>query len=157
MAVLVVFICFCLVSQHALASPYTPCGGSCTSDGFVAGGEPGVWVGQVCPAKCAECQSDGVLTPRLNASLPPPLHSNHWCQTSPDSMYMRPTYENSSVFSVSVGGDPVFTPTMRGYVGRVHFAQAVVSSSANTFLIHMLDTTAVPDPSKVRGMTIVNQ
>lgn len=72
--------------------PYTPCGGSCTSDGFAAGGKDGVWVGVVCPPKCAECQSDGILPPVTNQSgLPPALPTNHWCETSPDQMYQHPT------------------------------------------------------------------
>ena len=145
----------CLLFRHALASPYTPCGGSCTSDGFVAGGEPGVWVGQVCPAKCAECQSDGVLRPAPpNASFPPPLPSNHRCQTSPNSMYLQPTYANSSQFSVRIAGQSLFTPTIREYIGHVHYAQALVTSSHNTFVVQLLDSTIIPDPTQVSTLKI---
>ena len=65
-------------------------------------------------------------------------------------MYMQPTYKNSPLFSVRTGGQSLFTPTMRGYVGRVHYAQAVLSASNRaTFVIQILDTNTISHPSEV--------
>ena len=69
-----------------------------------AGGEPGIWIGQICPSKCAECQSDGVLPPNLNGSRG--LPTNHYCEVSPDALYRQPTTVPAT-FAVSLNAEPV--------------------------------------------------
>ena len=70
-------------------------------------------------------------------------------------MYLQPTYLNSSLFSVSIRGQSLFTTKMREYIGQVHYVQAVVASSHNTFVINLLDNTVIPDPTQVRLLYLI--
>ena len=107
-------------SPRPVKLPYTPCGGSCTSDGFAAGGTPGKWAGVVCPAKCAECQSDGVIAPKpYNTSGS--LGTNHYCESSPNSFYQHRTYSTNEQFRVRVDGIGRDTTHMRDYTGRLEY------------------------------------
>lgn len=120
--------------------PYTPCGLSCTSDGFTSGGSPGIWLGQVCPGKCAECQSDGILPP-INS--PGHLSSNHNCQVSPDQLYQQPTTKVSPKFAVIADNFAVDTLRMRDYVGEMHYAQIVLKKNSTTGLMQSTEVTIV--------------
>ena len=126
----------------ALKIPYTPCGEPCVSDGFAAGGVPGDWVGTICPAKCAECQDDGVIPPashKSSAGIP-----HHKCESSPDQLYTRPTTDPSPNFAVTVNGAPVEAVIMRDYRGHMQTAQFVLRGGSAAVEVAV---TGVEDPS----------
>lgn len=154
-----VVIAAALQAPRVVKLPYTPCGGSCTSDGFAAGGTPGVWVGQICPGKCAECQSDGVIPPVYNSSQKGSLTTNHWCETSPDALYLEPTSVQSSDFAVSVlsghsnattgtAPRPVEVIRMKDYVGFIQYAAFSVAEDAWPATVSVsVDAVAVANPA----------
>ena len=126
----------------ALKIPYTPCGEPCVSDGFAAGGVPGDWVGTICPAKCAECQDDGVIPPashKSSAGIP-----HHKCESSPDQLYTRPTTDPSPNFAVTVNGAPVEAVIMRDYRGHMQTAQFVLRGGSAAVEVAV---TGIENPS----------